>query len=160
MYWKYITFMTTTNNNEFVMMPVPIRFVPLVTKTLNDAYSAETPLAVPLVTIPPSATNRPWTEAEISRLRPKVSHYKAVVAALDLTSETPGELIRFEQIRERAGLAKGEGAAQLGALTKLVKKEFAHTNWPFTYVYDNKTGRALYRITPVLAVAWQKSRVE
>ncbi len=82
-----------------------------------------------------------------------------MIAALDLTSEASGEPILFEKIRERSGLAKGESAAQLAALTKLVKKqEFGHLNWPFGYEYSNREGRGLYRMTADVAAAWKAVR--
>jgi hypothetical protein len=54
-----------------------------------------------------------------------------VIAALDLSAETPGAWIPLRQIEERAGRELAQARADLAVLTMTVKRHFGRSSWPF-----------------------------
>jgi hypothetical protein len=70
-----------------------------------------------------------WTKDDLGWLREYAS--ATVIAALDLSAETPGAWIPLRQIEERAGRELAQARADLAVLTMTVKRHFGRSSWPF-----------------------------
>ena len=147
-----------TLDSDTVLMPVPLRWAPRVAQLLaelqsspmsagegRDEESVEDPERVP------------WTQAMIIKLADRAS-YEAVLVLLDRCSQAPGAWITKADIEEEAGVSPIQLRNELGALTKLINREFEPDDWPFEYKKDR--GIWYYRMNDPVAQWWIDARAE
>jgi hypothetical protein len=151
--------MELDSNEEIVSVPVPRRHLGVVYAALARAMNADA--SGPPAPLPAGEPVRPsWDWATeplaLERLRDELGA-SAAFAMMDLTSERPGEWVSFHEIVKRAGRTEGEARADLGTLTKLVRKTIGEgASWPAEWQFAGEEG-AQYRMTPEVADAWRRS---
>jgi hypothetical protein len=72
----------------------------------------------------------PLSASEFSTLASVLTN-EGMRGALDLCASRPGEWVTYPEISEYTGRSRAELRADLGALTRLVKKTFGKNSWPF-----------------------------
>src|SRR5262245_41581131 len=74
----------------------------------------------PSVTVPGGNGN--WTEAMVHELRLELAAYPGATAALDVAARNAGQLVAFEAVEQECKLPSRQIAAELGAMTKAVRR--------------------------------------
>jgi hypothetical protein len=105
-----------------------------------------------LVPTPDAPRDVPWTTAELQRFSDNLP-YKGVRVLLDMCAAHPAKWIPKSMIDATTGQHPRQLATELGAMTKLIRREHGHTNAPFAV--RKTSGKFLYRMPPVVAEAWK-----
>ena len=147
--------MTGEEGDEIVSFPVAKKYLPLIIQTLAQAMTAEATLQDP----PPQQRKLvEWNASNLERLR-RGLRTPAPLALLDLTAGTPGERIYFEEVRDHLNQTDGQTRAQIGTLTKTIKRELGveteGANWPVRVEWDAEAGKMFYVMTDETAAAWR-----
>lgn len=157
-----------TDNEQYVTLQVPQRFYESIVSELarlvtNERLGASeaapsTPVEAPVSEA--GGTSRPWTEADVRRLRSANGLNKMVKALLDLGSERPGEWVSYGDAQNHAGISNGSARAALAGLTRHVKARYGRTNWPFYAAWQADgeilDGQMHYRVSAPVAEAWRE----
>ena len=96
----------------------------------------------------------PWTIDELREY--KSSSNATVMAAMDLCSASPGDLIPFDTIIQAAERTHFQARSDLAVNTKLVKARFGRSNSPFDAFFSGPSGpTAHYRVDEETAEIWR-----
>lgn len=158
----------TTLLDRVTYFPVPVRFVPDVTRLLADLMaepSSDTATIVPVPTssVPSSLVSQPdvpdWTEEDLRRLLPLLTpQNKVALAVLDLAAASPGNLVSFPDACQKAGLGTSQGRAGIGAMTKVCLK-IGKKQWPVSYHWaEGGENIAYYKMSQTTAERWLRVR--
>lgn len=95
-----------------------------------------------------------WTLEDYGRIR-QLTQNPTILASLDLCGSRPGEWIALRDVESYAERTAAQARGDLAALTMLVKKQFARSNWPFEAQWEaGGKGQIYYRMTPDQARLW------
>jgi hypothetical protein len=75
-------------------------------------------------------SDAPLSASEFQELASVLTN-EGMRGALDLCASRPGEWVTYLEIGEYTGRTRAESRADLGALTRLVRKRFGKNSWPF-----------------------------
>jgi hypothetical protein len=158
-------------SGEVVNFPVPKRYLSVVIRALAEAmrhdgvesgihydqgspgqqgrHGGSTPIA--------------WANVENCKALRNSLNHPGALALLDLTAAHPNENLSFEDIVTESKQSKKQVRADLGALTKVIKRLFGvsreDANWP---VKVRKAARGeqhtSYMMRPEVALAWKESQ--
>lgn len=93
-----------------------------------------------------------WPARDILRLRDQL-HYPGVQAMFDLCAARAGQWVDKAEADVAAGATARQLASELGALTKLVRREFNRDAWPIEW--RKVANLYSYRMTPEFAAIWR-----
>lgn len=93
------------------------------------------------------------TQQEVVRLKKEYDN-QAVRAILDTLADHAGEWVTKQQLVTATGRSDYEIAANLGGLTRFVRKWFRKNKWPMV-VDGDANGLAIYRMSPEMAQWWK-----
>lgn len=115
-----------------------------------QAYRTDTEILVTVSQLLPVPTVEEFTVVPRGKVRDSGQEYPAVPlsasefrtlasvltnegmrGALDLCASRPGDWVTYPEISEYTGRSRAQLRADLGALTRLVKKTFGKNSWPF-----------------------------
>ncbi len=102
-----------------------------------------------------AATSRTWTPDQVAALSRLVTN-PTVRALMELTSQTPGERVTFEQVYQQAGRPYAKARADLAGFTRLLRHQFDRTDWPVRATTGAK-GQLEYSASPAVAAAWKSA---
>jgi hypothetical protein len=104
---------------------------------------------------------KPWSRADIAKLRRSNGLNKMVKAVLDLGAERPDVWVSYLEAKDRAGVSDGSARAALAGLTRHVKARYGRTNWPFLAKWqgngDFSDQQMYYRVSEDVARWWVES---
>lgn len=137
-----------------VLMPVPVRLAEQVAQIVADlkagrpVAAAEVTEGADVVEVPGQG---PWDEQKVTKLEDVVT-YAGVRALFDRCAREPGVWIEKHVVEDALGISAIQLRNELGALSKLTKREFGITNWPIEWKKDQGTYK--YRMTKRVASWW------
>jgi hypothetical protein len=73
---------------------------------------------------------------------------------LDLCASRPGDWVTFAEACEYAGRSRAELRADLGALTRLLRRRFGKNNPGWEFKRDSDKEDFVWRLSPELAALW------
>lgn len=135
-----------------------IAYIPVPRKLLREALRVVAGLLEPSGPLPNSQTragsSEIWTDKEIRQLR-ETLRPGAARTVLDVGSIKPGEWLSLSEIKRAAGRTQNQARADLAALTRLVKRDFRRSSWPFDWQWGVEGDKqAYYRVGDQVARAW------
>jgi len=155
-------------SDEIVSFPVPKRYLCVVIQALAKAMENNT-TAVSLVSAPVPTLPWPveptegqctllWNATNMTNLRGRL-RAQAAITLLDLTSERPGERVYFSEVVANSGRDRSHASADLGVMTKVIKKMFqlgnVSFNTPAPFHWDTERQEAYYVMDSEIAEAWK-----
>jgi len=153
---------------DVVYFPVPKRYLQVVIDALAKAMAgSETPPAPPETPWPAEEADGPrfeidWSDVRNMRRLLNELRGEGVNKALELAATRPGEIISTQEIVKASGQERRAIAGQLGAMTKLIKRQFNlnHKNFNGPFKFEWAAGgeqQAYYRMQPEVAQAWHEA---
>lgn len=138
--------------DEIVMVPVPKKHLGVVYRAL-----AQIPEKQPIKSAWRSGDPAAWPEDKIATLKRELK-YPGARAAIELSAERAPEPISIRAVETTSGRTQKEVSADLGALTKLLKKLFQSDVWPMRAEWAAGGENAMYYVMdPEVARLWKKS---
>src|SRR5947209_558877 len=121
--------------DEIVSFPVPKKYLTIVIRALANAIDSDTALASSSAAysggqafpwpIEPRDAYRTltWNEDNMKTLRSRLRAQAAIVL-LNLAADRPNERVYFSEIVKKSGRDHSHASADLGVMTKTIKKQF------------------------------------
>lgn len=143
--------MKVNTEDEIVQVPVPKRHLGVVYKAL--AQVSDGPESTGMRSGDPSA----WPLEKVSALKREL-RYPGARAAIELSAAAAPEPVSIREVEEKSGRSQKEVSADLGALTKLLKKLFKSDLWPMRAVWGaGGTNCMYYVMDPEVARLWKEA---
>ena len=99
-----------------------------------------------------------WNVDNLKNLRGRL-RAPAAIQLLNLASARPGERVYFSEIVEKSGRDHSHASADLGVMTKVIKKQFelgnVSFNTPAPFHWDTDRQEAYYVMDSEVAEAWK-----
>lgn len=158
------------SGDEMISFPVPKRFFPVVVQALAKAMEAD--VVVPAIQISEELTqvqDQPsepilidWTNVENCKNLRREIRYAGALALLDLAAAHPDQLVSFSDVVHKSGRSEKEARADLGALTKAIKRQFGvsrdDARWPVEFRWAaGGEEQAYYLMRSEIAHTWTQS---
>jgi hypothetical protein len=100
----------------------------------------------------------PWDEEALAAFATAATN-PTVLAAMELCSQQPGELVSIRDLESAAARTPHQVRADLAGLTMMVKHRFRRSNWPFSYEWAaGGEHNMYYRMDPSVAEMWKTVR--
>ena len=164
--------MKNEEEEEIHLVPVPQKYLKLVYQTLARAM-AETDRSAPpkgdsemTTTAPTRSGTLPfqtrigitWTPANLEKLS-KGIRCPAPRKMLDMTAAQPGRPVYFKDLPPELDQLERQTRAQIGTLTKVIKREFNvgydAANWPVDVKWDEDNALMYYIMDEEIAQRWR-----
>jgi hypothetical protein len=149
---------TSPDPGDVVLVPVPRKYLGAVYAALgtvmasDDVEPAPASEAVPADEVLVDQRNGSWTEAMVRRLHANLVVYPAAKALLDLCALRAPDEVTLAQVAEECDIKATQVRAELGAMTKMVKRMFGRKTWPVSVRWSG--GVANYSMKPKVAEWW------
>ncbi len=156
-------------NEEMINFPVPRRYFSVVVQALAKAMEAEAAGAGGTGdnTIDNGGQDNEhvpidWSKVENCKKLRGEMRYAGALTMLDLAASRPNELVSFADVVQASGRGEKQVRADLGALTKAIKRGFdvsrEEANWPVEFRWAaGGEEQAYYIMRPEIAQAWKQS---
>lgn len=147
-----------TLGSESVLMPVELRFAPLVAEFLDGLRAGRTVATgdheMERVLVPGEGE---WTQSMIEGLVESL-RYEGVVGLFDLCAEARDTWVLKSEAEEAQGISAIQLRNELGALSKLTKRMFRteKSTWPVQV--KKEQGSYYYRMDKRIAEWWTEAR--
>jgi hypothetical protein len=152
--------------DRIVYVPVQERYLGVVHSALAQAYADEmrgiTPVEEPPTPEGQEAggkaaqySREPLTKDEIVRLKRSYDN-QDVHTVLSYLADHAGQWVSFQDLMTATGNSRHELNADLGGLTKFVKRGFGKNRWPMEFEWGPE-GTAIYRMSPEVARWWKEA---
>jgi hypothetical protein len=158
-------------NGEVISFPVPKRYLPVVIRALAEAMDREDLQQGIHRTEGDSHQQSPqsksaqidWSDVENCRRLRTEMRYPGALAMLNLTAARPGVHVSFQEIVTASKLDREQVRAELGALTKTVRRLFGvsreDARWPAQVHWaSGEDQQAYYVMRSEVARAWTQSQ--
>ena len=156
------------DGDEIVSFPVPKRYLSVVIQALAKAMENNTTAVSPVpATVPPlpwpvepteGQRTLLWNTTNLTNLRTRL-RAQGAIALLELTSERPDERVYFSEVVANSGRDRSHASADLGVMTKVIKKMFQlgniSFNTPAPFHWDTERQEAYYVMESEVAEAWK-----
>jgi hypothetical protein len=149
---------TSPDPGDVVLVPVPRKYLGAVYAALGAAMTSddEEPVSAsgsaPADEVLVDQRSGKWTEEMAHRLHANLVVYPAAKALLDLCAQRAPEEVTLEQVAEECDTRDTQIRAELGAMTKMVKRMFGRKTWPVSVRWSG--GVANYSMKPKVAEWW------
>jgi hypothetical protein len=143
--------MSTYQDDDIVMVPVPRRLLMTVYAAMANAATGRSALARAEETVEVPGQGS-LTASMVTRLESELD-VPAIRALLTRLAEQAPQSVTFKEAVQAAGIESNVLRAQLGSLSKITKRLFERTIWPMQVRYA-EGGEAIYLMDPKVAEWW------
>jgi hypothetical protein len=144
--------MELTNSDEIVNVPVPKKHLGVVYKALAQVLD-NGPSGTGMRSGDPAA----WQAEKVAVLKREL-RYPGARAAIELSAAQAPEPVSIRDVEAKSGRSQKEVSADLGALTKLLKKLFQSDLWPMRAVWGAGGENCMYYVMdPEVARLWNEA---
>ncbi len=169
-----------SNLDDLINFPIPRRYFNVVIQALAQAIEAEAgPVATGSATNSASSADPAvrsatseaghadaapidWTKVVTCRQLRRELRAPGALVMLDLAAGRPNQFVAFQEVVAASGRDSKQARADLGALTKAIKRSFGvsreDAQWPVEVQWAaGGEAQAYYRMTDAVANAWNAS---
>ncbi len=161
---------STGRQEEIINFPVPRQYYSVVVQALAKAMEDDTASTAIIQNDDTSGDGGQdtahvpidWSTVENCKKLRRQMRYAGALIMLDLAASKHDQLISFADVVQASGRGEKQVRAELGALTKAIKRVFGvsreEANWPVEFHWAaGGEEQAYYLMRPEIAQAWEQS---